>query len=183
MNKTKAILMSINPEWLIKIIKGEKTLEIRKTMPKIKTPFKVYLYCTKNGDLSGLSTEDQKLIEGYKGKVVAEFVCDEISVVECSSEAYKRYAKESCLTQDDFIAYCNGQDLYAWHITDLVVYNKPKDLSDFYRKCETLSCDYCKYLKYQSVNSDEMDYDCSVNETISITRPPQSWCYVEELAA
>ena len=43
----KSILMSIRPEWCKKIFDGEKTIEVRKSRPSIPTPFKVYLYCTK----------------------------------------------------------------------------------------------------------------------------------------
>ena len=42
----KAVLISIRPEWVEKIARGEKTLELRKTEPKLETPFKVYIYCT-----------------------------------------------------------------------------------------------------------------------------------------
>ena len=55
----KAILISIKPEWCDKIFSGEKTVEVRKVAPKLKPPFKVYVYQTK------------------EGKVVGEFVYDE----------------------------------------------------------------------------------------------------------
>ena len=47
----KAVLISIRPEWVEKILSGEKTLEVRKTRPKLEAPFKVYIYCTA-GNLS-----------------------------------------------------------------------------------------------------------------------------------
>ena len=43
----KAILISIRPKWVEKIASGEKTIEVRKTRPKIEMPFKCYIYCTK----------------------------------------------------------------------------------------------------------------------------------------
>ena len=42
----KAVLISIRPKWVEKIVSGEKTLEVRKTRPKLETPFKCYIYCT-----------------------------------------------------------------------------------------------------------------------------------------
>lgn len=42
----KAVLISIQPKWCAKIASGEKTVEIRKTAPKIEAPFKCYIYCT-----------------------------------------------------------------------------------------------------------------------------------------
>ena len=43
----KTVLLSIRPEWCVKILNGEKTVEIRKNRPKLKPPFKCYIYCTK----------------------------------------------------------------------------------------------------------------------------------------
>lgn len=43
----KAVLLSIRPEWCVKILNGEKTVEIRKNRQKLKPPFKCYIYCTK----------------------------------------------------------------------------------------------------------------------------------------
>jgi predicted transcriptional regulator len=47
----KAILISVRPEWVEKILNGEKTIEIRKTIPKgcwrkKFEPIEVYIYCT-----------------------------------------------------------------------------------------------------------------------------------------
>lgn len=44
---SKAVLISILPNWVEKICSGEKTIEVRRTRPKIETPFKCYIYCTK----------------------------------------------------------------------------------------------------------------------------------------
>ena len=43
---SRAVLISIRPKWCEKIINGEKAIEVRKTRPNLKTPFKVYIYCT-----------------------------------------------------------------------------------------------------------------------------------------
>ena len=58
----------------------------------------------------------------------------------------------------DFIKYGKGKPLYAWHISDLVIYDKPKELSEF-----------------EGLRKTKFGY-----EPIEIKRPPQSWCYVEE---
>lgn len=42
----KSVLISIQPRWCELIASGKKTIEIRKTKPKLETPFKVYIYCT-----------------------------------------------------------------------------------------------------------------------------------------
>lgn len=66
----KAVLISIRPGWVEKILSGKKTLEVRKNRPCLETPFKCYIYCTNNGGC--LANRDACL----NGKVVAEFVCD-----------------------------------------------------------------------------------------------------------
>ena len=66
---SKAVLMSIQPKWCALIADGWKTVEIRKNRPKLKTPFKVYIYCTKNKEKCGVA----------QGKVIGEFIC---SIIE-----------------------------------------------------------------------------------------------------
>lgn len=41
-----SVLASIHPKWCKMIFSGEKQVEVRKTKPKLKTPFKLYIYCT-----------------------------------------------------------------------------------------------------------------------------------------
>lgn len=69
---SKAVLMSTQPKWCELIANGKKTVEVRKTRPKLKTPFKVYIYCTK-GKLALL--RDDTDTEKYKYEVwkYAEF--------------------------------------------------------------------------------------------------------------
>lgn len=84
--KMKHIMISIKPEWVAKIVRGEKILEIRKSIPK-DLPCKVYIYCSKNrhlacvvgGDSASLfrccNSETAFIGGGYlgNGKIVAEF--------------------------------------------------------------------------------------------------------------
>jgi len=44
----ESVLISIQPKWCELIASGKKTIEVRKTRPKLDTPFKVYIYCTKD---------------------------------------------------------------------------------------------------------------------------------------
>ena len=44
---SKAVLLSIRPNWCKKIANLRKTVEIRKTAPNLEVPFKCYIYCTK----------------------------------------------------------------------------------------------------------------------------------------
>lgn len=110
----KAILMSIRPEWCDLIIRGQKTLEVRKTRPKSETPFRVYVYCTKAPQQlitifkDGEETMDGEIHHGkpvfikfnkllpdsVRGKtqvVIGEFTCDDI----------RRIGPEYCIVKED----------------------------------------------------------------------------------
>ena len=67
-----AVLISIRPKWCEKIISGEKTIEVRKTRPKMDTPFKCYIYCTKAEERLAfiLKDGDENYGEIYHGKTV-----------------------------------------------------------------------------------------------------------------
>ena len=133
------IMLSIRPKWCELIASGQKTIEVRKTKPKCNVPFKVYIYCTKqvvNGEI--LLTYDKKVEgrnKGFRdggdiplaGKVIGEFVCDEI--LDCRDV----HIDVTCLTVEEWLKYTEGHkgSVYGWHISDLIIYDKPKDLSDF----------------------------------------------------
>lgn len=200
----KAVLMSIQPKWVEKIASGEMTIEVRKTMPKLERPFKCYIYCTIGNGVKG----DYLVPSGIQcGKVIGEFVCDRIAG---EGETIRGNA---CLTVEELQDYCNGKDIYFWHITDLKIYDKPKELSEFRTICRNAYCqddygtptwfckdgygscavkdkekefpydDECIYFDCPCYgeNCEYEDYAyCLCNGLKPITRPPQSWCYVEE---
>lgn len=180
----KSVLISIKPKWCELIASGKKTVEVRKTKPKLETPFKCYIYCTKGNQYlqsrnnAMFYLEDRDFIGGHgaglyrrlNGTVMGEFVCDRIDYVGWISTPAKldwknHYNKDSCLTNNQLYDYSNGGCYYEWHITDLVIYDKPKKLSDF------RSYNVKTYM-------DESGFPMPTHE---ITRPPQSWCYVEEV--
>lgn len=161
---TDAVLLSINPKWCELISSGKKTVEVRKTKPQLDTPFKCYIYCTKNGSYTYRTRLDENRLqhaEVWNGKVIGEFVCDKIEFldierVNCLSKSCKdinTLKDNSCLDSYDLLTYLQSKNGYAWHISDLMIYSKPKELREF--------CGGCK--------------------KTAIVRPPQSWCYVEEL--
>lgn len=199
-----AVLLSVRPKWCELIASGKKTVEIRKTRPKIETPFKCYIYCTKPKMITKyvFKPEDYpeymrpekpvfcKVPDGSSpycsvvngnGKVIGEFVCDVIFTMSITySDPTSRIAlKEfpyTCLTDRQIIDYLgNGNQGYGWHISNLVIYDKPKGLNEFYLKKK---CHSCKRSGYES-SACIYDEDCIVPAII--TRPPQSWCYVQDL--
>ena len=64
----KSVLISIQPKWVEKIASGEKTIEVRKTRPKLETPFKCYIYQTKSKDNS--IYKQYKINDIRSGKVI-----------------------------------------------------------------------------------------------------------------
>ena len=165
----KSVLISIKPKYCELIASGKKTVEVRKTKPKLETPFKCYIYCTK--DEMVYLPKDIFGDEALNGKVIGEFVCDRIS--GGSGEYAVYHTGGTCLTPTEIADYIGDKYAYFWHISDLVIYDKPRELGEFYvwKKCNS-----CRDTGYESTACC-YDEDCKVPAVI--TRPPQSWCYVE----
>ena len=177
---SKAVLISIRPKWVEKIVNGEKTIEVRKTKPKLETPFKAYIYCTMPDakdphNILELHGADGK-IRKANGKVIGEFTCDQtfpINVFDNGSiqNWLFEHMERSCLTYEELADYIgNGKTGYGWHISDLLIYDQPRELSEFQRATDP--CDSCHA---------EYTWECTDCKKFSgdIKRPPQSWCYVE----
>ena len=204
MTKQEAVLISIRPKWCEKIVNGKKTIEVRKTRPKLQTPFKVYIYCTQGGDRLWL--RDAAWRESWKnapisflcnaescggmslgnGSVVGEFVCNRID------EIWKRGCPEN-------FDYCYlslnewGNDDIASEINDVAAACLPKNqLNSYGAKVPRLYCWHISNLKIYDtpreltsfvkplVLEKVQPYTWYVNKERYLTRAPQSWCYVEE---
>lgn len=173
----KAVLLSIQPKWCKLIASGEKTIEVRKTAPKLETPFKCYIYCTQGNTLYRSNRDGEIRLYHRKaqqsfhhhtimnGKVVGEFICDyttEIKVFDNGSIQDRNFynLSHSCVPYNEMASYIgNGKQGYGWHISNLVIYDKPKEISEFTGLRKT---------KFGL-------------EPYQMYRAPQSWCYVEEL--
>ena len=196
----KSVLISTRPKWCEKIASGKKTIEVRKTAPK-EVPFKAYIYETKKEHLRVVFKKGNYIFSddhnagkfdknifvkdrySWQGKVVGEFICDKVYSIKNQGNSFvvaneeqgvtNEIARQSCLEYDDMVGYLGNKDGYGLHITALKIYNKPKELSEFCIPCK-VSCENCKNPLY---------FECSCEEKGKkiITRPPQSWCYVEEL--
>lgn len=180
----KAVLISIRPEWVKKILSGEKTLEVRKNRPNMETPFKVYIYCTA-GNLS-YEVNNGMMCNISGGKlVVGEFTCNKTTNLFSNSRFWLNEddVLQACLSAAEIRKYADGANgLYGWHISDLKIYDQPKELNEFWLPpelyCEKERCGGCPYDQVADVNG-EYSFDCEWKRPL--TRPPQSWCYVEEL--
>ena len=179
----KAVLISIQPKWCELIASGKKTVEVRKTKPKLETPFKCYIYETQGRTETPFVDEEGHHIFKGRGQVIGEFVCDEITPlfnVATTSwdllagnvhEYAKALVRMARLTEEEMHSYAKGENCYAWHISDLVIYDKPRELSEFVRPCNHVNdcwtCDRWDYIGNRCYNE--------------IRKPPQSWCYVESV--
>lgn len=149
----KAIMISIKPQWVSKILNKEQLVEIRKTKPKCELPCKVYIYCTMPNKQENRKPHSWEVV--WLKRVVAEFTLNKVDILERDLNDWlpkNRYdvsndlLKDINSNQEQLWNYGQGKTLYAWHIDDLKVYDKPKELSEF-----------------------------------GIKRTFQNWCHVEEL--
>ena len=150
----KAVLISICPERCEKIINGQKTIEVRRTRPKMNPPFKCYIY--KCGS----------------GKVIGEFLCNQI-IEDRTYGHNEKFYRAACMSAYDAAAYAMQSPMYGWHISNLKIYDHPREMSSFRGACKNdWWCESC------AMHS-ERSGTCR-NAGLQITRPPQSWRYVEE---
>ena len=175
----KAILMSIQPKWCAKIANGEKTIEVRKTRPKIELPFKCYIYMTLAKPYCYEFAGGGKM-KAKNGKVIGEFVCDRMygvaitGVFENGEQLPIDILKQSCLTVSEFHNYVGIKNCYGWHISELKIYDKPKELGEFRGFCSKKAKCYSDIIRH--CNDTHLTWKCN-----PLARAPQSWCYVEEL--
>ena len=167
-----AILMSDRPEWVAKILNGEKPIEIRKTAPKCELPIDVYIHCTapnsKGGVIGRFDSEGNHIC--YNRKVVAKFTLRKVEDLRGinSSDGFS-ILERACLDYDEYLDYLykGREGAYAWYISDLVIFDKPMELSEFRYKKVTRKWD--KNYHNRIVKK----------EIIPVKRAPQSWQYVE----
>ena len=140
---SKVVLISIRPKWCQKIMTGQKTVEVRKTRPKMNPPFKCYIYKCGNG------------------KVIGEFVCDEIISIDGAGRIQSDIARPTCMEPAELHQYLGAAVGYGWHISNLKIYNTTREMREF------------------NAVPNEAEEAFGVKPK-PITRPPQSWRYVEE---
>lgn len=215
----KAVLISIRPKWCEQIVAGTKKLEIRKTRPVLETPLKCYMYQTKIkwafDFLRAIGFDEfAEILERGFTKVIGEFTCDYIFpiTVDCNVhdelpgspvetwltwedapseyETVQALTEASCLSYDEINRYIGrGDGCFAWHISNCVIYKRPKPLCWFVTvgECDCMNCEKCVWL--EKGNGFNIEDECQLvyehlnrEESLKpIFRPPQSWCYVEEV--
>ena len=233
----KSVLLSIKPKYCELIAGGIKTIEVRKTKPKLDTPFKCYIYCTKDSreHLVQMPDGSYRIYDGWdygksstplhfkgecNGKVIGEFICSEITEFESEfwdDETYERIqkiikdcdryfefgeyeyetvttnedekyrenwlCKQSCVSWEEMRKYVGTgiKEFYGWHISQLKIYDMPKELSEFYVE-DKASIKQCKH-RFWNWGCIKDGYATWCENCLSkpLNKPPQSWCYVEEV--
>lgn len=190
----KSVLIAIRPQLVEKICHKigedetgkaiyEKRIEVRKTAPQ-EVPFKAYIYESRNGGHRCKHCNEKDSCYSYapknvgcyngRGKVIGEFICNNASELDYVYYWNNGYEFETCLTYRQVADYGKGKTLYGWHISDLKIYDKPRELSEFSRPCSYSGlCFSCKRTSFKK--------DGNLLCNTKITRPPQSWMYIEDL--
>lgn len=177
----KSIMISIKPEWCSLIMNKDKTIEVRKNKALANAIQKlidengyadIYVYCSKENDLfkswiragyyTTCSTADAIYYNG-KGKVVFKFRCYKVEEIVDYGYHYsnkQEIESRSCLDWVDLKSYLKGKNGYAIYISDLEIFDEPKELLEF--------------KTYKTYNIGDM-YNCR----LSLTKAPQNYMYVE----
>ena len=175
----KSVITSVSPRECELIASGRQTMLVRKTRPKIETPFTVYVYMTKHKWIFKLLP----FLKNRFAKVIGSFVCDRVRLCIpfglkghlLSQEVYR----EMCLTKEQLDKYGGLKTLYGWHITEPKLFDKPRELGEFRKPCNHINdCCTCKEAEFQYDGDELRGLICK--REIPLTRSPQSWCYVEE---
>lgn len=171
----KSVLISTRPQWCAKICHEigkdetgksiyEKRIEVRKTAPK-EVPFKAYIYMTATKErcrfweyITAYQNSMGDIVDGSQ-KVIGEFICntvDEYPYDYCDGvDIDDDTILETAIDREDINIYAKGKTLYGWHISDLKIYDKPRELSEFGK--------------------------VGFGHEVPLKRPPQSYMYVEDL--
>ena len=181
----RKVLARLKPYYYYLVGEGIKTIEVRKNMPKASDwDNEMLFYMSKDvKSFAKIPKEFQEKYRKHFGKVGMQFVCDWIvkitphcDIEGCVNQYIHDYpailGENDCLSFKEMKAYLGNKNGYDWHISNLKIYDKPKELNDFCKPCKItppICDDRCEY--YSDYSGVCMNY---------VNRPPQSWCYVEK---
>lgn len=191
----KSMLLAIRLKYFYLTYKGIKKIEVRKSAPK-KFAGYVYEYVSKanfDKDLMEIPENEREFFKQFKGKIGLKFKLsgwntDVIWMTTCGKwtyggDLYPNLSRDSCLSDIELDKYFKPTKCgfshpygYAYHIEGLVIFDKPKELSEF-RKTSTLSL---KQLREFGLPYDEKTYkEMATKGKWFITKAPQSYCFIE----
>ena len=206
-----AVLRSIKPYFLYLILIGRKKIELGKDIPKGDWNKEVYLYCSKDKkSFNRIPKSERYLVKMYLGKVACKFICDEIIEVYSQAEPphelefvatdkmlqrvvtntyenakmHFRFEEYCAISKEEIRAYLGDKKGYGWSISELEIFDEPKELGEFCfpseKFCEKGLCGDCPKYEIPSYEYGEVEFDCEWKKPIE--KAPQSWCYVKEIS-
>lgn len=192
----QAIMISQNSRMCCLIANDKKPIILTKTLPKIETPFKCYIYVSAKkpyiawGDvfrgnwdteialLSGYGkTMAEKIFDLFNAKVIGEFVCDDVEEYAYSTsdgvDIDDDDLLETCMEREEINIYAKGETIYGLHISNLEIYDCPKTLRDFYviDEDEVKKCPYREqnYFAFTDTGHIKNGFGCKKHE--------DEWCF------
>ena len=140
MSETRDVIMSLHPKWCNLILQGMKTREVRKRAPLQRTPFKVYLYCTKGEEAWMAGVKGKRDSYQMNGMVCGEATC--VSITEYG-RPFGNQIYGTCLTAKKLYEYAGANNKLSYMILENpITYDKPKELSEFGLKHPPMSWQY-----------------------------------------
>ena len=172
----REILLSIKPEHLVKILNGEKTLEIRKTVPKCELPCRVRLYCTKATNYYRVGHMIFNTNDLWYHPVKKTYICDDSCELMCLPDGYT-------YTKDNFL---NRKVVGSFILNNVRCFEAQESAFDQNSICEIKGW-YGKYLgKLQTSNLELLKESCLTSEQLEeylqdkngdiIDRKFYGWC-------
>lgn len=174
----KSVLRSVKPYWFYLICEGKKKVEVDTTAPRSEEWNDiVYLYCSKDKkSFDRIPEEYREKYRKYLGTVGAKFVCDNIAHYPYELNTYWLNDDElykTCLRYRELKDYGKDKPLYGWHISDLKIYDKPRELGEF----RTPDKPYHKIIERDGC----LMFTDGYKSGKPLTRAPQSWQFVQDV--
>lgn len=175
------ILASLKPYYYYLIGERKKTIEVRKTALK-NLPQDIAFYMSKDEkSFAKIPKEFQEKYREHFGKVGIRAVVDNMDVYayDCCDgvDIDDDMLLETMIDREYINIYAKGKPLYGWHLDNVAIYDKPKELSELRPICKfegkDLICNLCPNREYNG----GLFFECRRK----VTRPPQSYMFVEEV--
>ena len=167
---------------------------------------KALLYCTKGMPalfydviskqyMYGIDTPRDRFSHRLNGQIVAEVEIDEVNRIwymtyeednryDCLFFTEEELCFKSCLDHYNLHDYLKGNNGYALRLTNLKVFDKPKDLSDYdvkRRTCQAIGGDIVRSITDSCSNAPQNMcnvYDNQDNHYVLISIQPQHLCRI-----
>lgn len=173
----QAVLISIQPKWVNAINHDGKTIEVRRNRPILNTPFKCYIYQSKGPEtVFGTIKDGDEIYDGeiYHGKTILLKMPKEVT----GRERQKIVGEFIC---DSILCY-NMNDAGITLLSNGGLFRKSCLTEEEVRKYAMYDAGYLRpHLYGWHISQLKWYYDARPLSDFGLDRPPQSWCYVEEL--